>query len=155
MAELAQWECPTPSALQELGSALGALDLRGVCIGLLGDLGAGKTTFTQGLGHGLGVDAEITSPTFALMVEYDGRCPLLHVDAYRLSPGESAGIGLEEALENWPGVAVVEWAELVSGDLPIDCLFIKITIEPGARRVQAWTTAEALKPLLQDWRAAA
>jgi tRNA threonylcarbamoyladenosine biosynthesis protein TsaE len=152
MTELAEWKCGTPDALQALARALGTLHPRGVCIGLLGDLGAGKTTFTQGLGQGLGIGAEITSPTFALMVEYEAGCPLLHVDAYRLSPGESAGIGLEEALEDWPGVAVVEWADLVAEDLPIDCLFIRLTIEPDTRRVEAWTTSERLKPVLRRWR---
>ncbi len=154
MIERAEWKCGSPAALRELAQALATLDPRGVCIGLLGDLGAGKTTFAQGLGRGLGITREITSPTFALMVEYDAACPLLHVDAYRLGPGESAGIGLEEALETWDGVAVVEWADLVVDDLPGDCLFVRLTIGREARHVQAWTNSERLKPIVRRWRAA-
>ena len=85
MNQLVEWHCPSPESVQALGRALGEVCPFVVCVAL-GDLGAGKTTFTQGLGSGLGIHEDITSPTFALMVEYEADCSLLHVDAYRLAP---------------------------------------------------------------------
>ena len=153
MSDGYEWWCESPDDLQRLGHALGALQPMGVCIALLGDLGAGKTTFTQGLGLALGVSEEVTSPTFALMVEYDAPCPLVHVDAYRLAPGESEGIGLEETLEAWPGVAVVEWADLVLSDLPESCIFVRISIHDEGRLVEAWSAVGALDSWLRRWKA--
>ncbi|HCH65660.1 MAG: tRNA (adenosine(37)-N6)-threonylcarbamoyltransferase complex ATPase subunit type 1 TsaE [Deltaproteobacteria bacterium] len=151
MAHLAEWQCSRPESLQALGEALGRLAPAGVCVGLLGDLGAGKTTFTQGVGIGLGVAAEITSPTFALMVEYEAACPLVHVDAYRLRPGEAEGIGLEETLEDWSGLAIVEWADLVAEALPAACVFVQITIVPTGRLVKAWATTDRMISVLERW----
>ena len=153
MNQLVEWHCPSPESVQALGRALGELRPSGVCIALLGDLGAGKTTFTQGIGSGLGIHEDITSPTFALMVEYEADCPLQHVDAYRLSPGESESIGLEESLETWTGLSVVEWAALVPDALPAQCLFVQLTIVPDGRRVQAWASTSAMVALLNQWRA--
>ncbi|AIC95740.1 tRNA (adenosine(37)-N6)-threonylcarbamoyltransferase complex ATPase subunit type 1 TsaE [Shouchella lehensis] len=86
------------------------------CILLAGDLGAGKTHFVKGLGKGLGVDRMITSPTFTIIKEYEGRLPLYHMDVYRV--GEEADeLGLEEYLEG-SGVTVIEWAHLIQDLLP-------------------------------------
>ncbi len=80
-------------------------------IWLSGELGAGKTTFTQGLGHGLQVDAPIISPTFVLIREYRGRLPLYHIDLYRLDQrAEIENLGVRDYLGG-EGVCVVEWAE--------------------------------------------
>ena len=87
---------------------------------LSGDLGAGKTTFTQGLGRGLGVAAPINSPTFVLIREYAGRLPLYHIDLYRLGDArEVAALGLSDYLAG-DGVCVLEWAERMDarGELP-------------------------------------
>jgi len=88
-----------------------------------GDLGAGKTTFTQGFAKGLGVTRNVNSPTFTIMKVYTGRLPLYHMDVYRLEGGDD--IGLEEYL-NGGGVAVVEWSELISDVLPPERLAITI-----------------------------
>ncbi len=142
---------PSAEALQDLGRSLGRLQPEGLCLGLVGDLGAGKTTFTQGLGEGLGVQSDITSPTFGLMVEHEADCPLLHVDAYRLAPGEAEGIGLEETLEDWPGLSVVEWADLVMDELPVHTMFLRIRIVPGGRTVEVEGSSGRWEPILQRW----
>jgi len=79
---------------------------------LSGELGSGKTVLARGIGEGLGIDArEVQSPTFTLIREHQGSGGrLVHIDLYRLDPGETAALGLEELLAA-PGVKVVEWAE--------------------------------------------
>lgn len=99
-------------------------------ISLKGDLGAGKTTFTKGLAKGLGINEDVTSPTFTIMNEYLAQpLNLYHFDMYRLSDKEEAiNLGFEEYfdLKLLKGVAVVEWAENVEGLLPIKITEIEI-----------------------------
>jgi len=115
----------TRSAGIELGRLLGPGDM--VC--LYGELGAGKTTFVQGIALGLGVaDKYVTSPTFSLVNEYSGTLTLYHIDLYRLSsPEELEEVGFSE----YPGtgVAAVEWPELAGDMLPEDR--IEVTITPA------------------------
>jgi tRNA threonylcarbamoyladenosine biosynthesis protein TsaE len=102
-----------------LGQSLAAeLAPDGVLL-LSGDLGAGKTVLTQGLAEGLGIDPrEVQSPTFTLIREHEGPGGrLIHVDLYRLDPGETAALGIEELLAG-PGVKVVEWAERLPFEVP-------------------------------------
>ncbi|MBE7075402.1 MAG: tRNA (adenosine(37)-N6)-threonylcarbamoyltransferase complex ATPase subunit type 1 TsaE [Clostridiales bacterium] len=90
-------------------------------ISLKGDLGAGKTTFAKGFAKGLGINEVVTSPTFTIMNEYEGKMPLYHFDMYRLSSKEEAiNCGFEEYfdLTKLQGVVLVEWAENVEGLLP-------------------------------------
>ena len=91
-------------------------------ISLVGDLGAGKTTFTKGFAEGLGITDLVTSPTFTIMNDYtSGKMPLYHFDMYRLSSKEEAeelGFGEYFDLRKLNGVSVVEWAENVEGLLP-------------------------------------
>ena len=103
----------SPEETQSLGETWGKAASIGVVIGLTGDLGAGKTQFVKGVALGLGVKAQVHSPTFALLHEYrDGRLPLFHIDLYRLeSPAQIIGAGLEEYFYNPPGVTVIEWFE--------------------------------------------
>ena len=92
---------------------------------LTGPLGAGKTTLIQGLARGLDVPDEgaVTSPTFALVHQYSGRMPLVHIDAYRLSgAGDLQGIDAEDWLES-RGVVAVEWADRVAEGLPATALW--------------------------------
>jgi tRNA threonylcarbamoyladenosine biosynthesis protein TsaE len=94
-----------------LGRALGELLAAGDVIGLVGDLGAGKTCFTQGIARGLQVDAEyrMASPTFTLINEYPARVALFHIDLYRLGDvDEMYEVGILEAIGG-PQVCVVEW----------------------------------------------
>jgi tRNA threonylcarbamoyladenosine biosynthesis protein TsaE len=94
-----------------LGRALGELARAGDVILLEGELGAGKTAFTQGIGQGLGVAAAINSPTFTILKEYEGRLALYHFDLYRLDePDELYELGFEGYFSG-DGVCVVEWAE--------------------------------------------
>ncbi len=96
---------------QRLGMLLGSLAQAGDVILLDGDLGAGKTAFTQGIGRGLGIDSTINSPTFTILKEYQGRLPLYHFDLYRIDdPEEVASLGFDDYFDG-AGVCVVEWAE--------------------------------------------
>lgn len=103
------------SATQKLGNEF-SQDLQpGAVLLLQGDLGSGKTTFVQGLAAGLGIIDTIASPTFTLINEYlGGRCPLYHLDLYRLEPAEVAALQLEqywEGIEVEPGIVAIEWPE--------------------------------------------
>ena len=94
-----------------LGERFGRLLLPGDVVLLDGDLGAGKTVFTQGIGRGLGIAQTINSPTFTLLKEYEGRIPLYHFDLYRIDdPDELLALGFDRYFEG-DGVCVVEWAE--------------------------------------------
>ena len=95
-------------------------------IAMYGDLGAGKTAFVQGLARALGITAHITSPTFTIVNEYEGRVPLYHFDVYRISdPDEMYEIGYEEYVDT-DGICIVEWAELIEDLFPPR--YYKITI---------------------------
>ncbi len=112
----------TRALAQELASELSLGDL----LTLQGELGAGKTTFTQGLARGLGIEENATSPTFVLIVEHQGRVPLLHLDAYRLENRSGEPIcydalrdaGVLDLLERDDAVKVVEWPERIADCLP-------------------------------------
>ena len=96
---------------RRLGMALGRLLAPGDVVLLEGELGAGKTALTQGIGAGLGVQSVINSPTFTILKEYIGRLPLYHFDLYRIdSPEEVYALGFEDYFTG-DGVCVVEWAE--------------------------------------------
>lgn len=90
----------------------------GDVLALIGDLGAGKTCFVQGLAEGLQVTGPVSSPTFTLVNEYQGRLPLYHMDVYRLNdPEEALDFGLNEYLYG-QGVTVIEWADRLGDLLP-------------------------------------
>ena len=98
----------------------------GEFIAMYGDLGAGKTAFVQGLAKALGINNHITSPTFTIVNEYEGRLPLYHFDVYRIAdPDEMYEIGYDEYIYS-DGVCVVEWAELIEDLFPEK--YYKITI---------------------------
>ena len=146
---------PSPEEAVAFGRALGKLLRAGDVVALTGDLGAGKTTITQGIARGLEVDERyyITSPTFTLINEYPGRVTLYHLDLYRLSSGaDMEGLGLEEYLEAG-GVAVIEWADrLQPGVLPEIAVRLEVTFpDPGTREVVAVPVGEAGAGRLRDW----
>lgn len=92
---------------------------------LYGDLGAGKTAFVRGLARGLGASAdEVSSPTFTLVQEYQGRVTLYHVDLYRLDPAEIDDLGLDE-LVSGDGVVAIEWADRWRGR-PDDVIEVRL-----------------------------
>jgi len=112
----------TEAAGERLGRTLGA----GAVVALIGELGAGKTCFVQGLVRGLGATVRATSPTFVLVNQYQGRVVVYHVDAYRTdSMTELIDLGLLE-LMGGPGVTIIEWADKLRSLLPPDTIHVHI-----------------------------
>lgn len=105
----------------------------GMLITLSGDLGAGKTTFTKYLGAALGVKKTINSPTFTILKVYQGRCPLYHIDAYRLE-GCEQDLGFEEYYDG-DGICIVEWPMYVEEQLPKERLSIEIIFVKEEERI--------------------
>ncbi len=127
-------------ATRSLGIALAQSLNIGSIILLEGDLGAGKTTFVQGIGCGLGITESIVSPTFTLINEYaEGRLPLYHLDLYRLEPREVATLNLEtywEGVEVTPGIVAIEWAERMPYK-PDSYLNVRLTYgDEGSRQAE-------------------
>lgn len=110
------------------GKALGEKAVPGEIYTLVGDLGVGKTVFTQGFAAGLGIAEPVNSPTFTILQSYEeGRIPLHHFDVYRIGDVEEMEeIGYEDCFYG-EGVCLIEWADLIREILPEDC--IRITIE--------------------------
>ena len=103
---------------KEIGYKLGNLLTPGSVICLIGDLGAGKTTMTQSLAKALEVDDYITSPTFTIVNEYEGKMPLYHFDVYRIADLEEMDeIGYEDCFYG-DGVSLIEWSQLIEEILP-------------------------------------
>ncbi len=133
MAGPDNWEYHSrgPGETRELGGRLATVLRPGDVLLLVGELGAGKTCFVQGLARGLGVAEQVTSPTFTLLREYQGRLPLYHLDAYRLEgPGDLFDIGVEEYLEG-EGVLVVEWGDRARDFFSLDHLEIGFEFANG------------------------
>ena len=120
-----------------LGYRLSGINCSGldIVLSLQGDLGAGKTHFTKGIAKGLGIEDEITSPTFSIVHEFEGKTPLLHIDFYRLSEDELQSIDLEEIIESWKGWTVVEWGNLHAHILPQNHISVVISIEESNRTI--------------------
>lgn len=129
----------------------------GTVIALSGDLGAGKTTFTQGLLEGLGVEGPYTSPTFVLMKQYDVRhkrsedeyamnntdrnrtaelSRIYHADAYRINTQQMLAIGWEEWIEDASGVVIIEWPERIADIIPETAINISLEwIDESSRKI--------------------
>jgi tRNA threonylcarbamoyladenosine biosynthesis protein TsaE len=128
-------------ATTELGFRLGQLLTPGDVVVLTGELGAGKTTLAQGLARGLGVTGPVTSPTFTLIHEHQGRWPFYHLDAYRLEdPAAVCELGLEEYFYG-QGVTAIEWGERLGELLPSQHLRIELEYGPGGGRLATLTAA--------------
>lgn len=112
----------------QLGVELGKKACKGQVFTMVGDLGVGKTVFTQGLAEGLGITEPISSPTFTIVQEYDeGRLPFYHFDVYRIGDiSEMDEIGFEDYVYG-EGVSLIEWANLIEEILPENR--VDITIE--------------------------
>ena len=120
----------------ELGKKIGSLLQKGDIIAMQGTLAAGKTTITKGIAEALGVKDTITSPTFCLISEYEGKMPLYHMDVYRLDGAEDfANLGTEDMLYG-EGVSIIEWSEKIMEELPKKTIILKLTPhENGTRTI--------------------
>lgn len=146
---------PTTEATKQLASTLAPYLRSGDVILLKGDLGAGKTQFAQGLAAALGVCAQVTSPTFNILLEYhDGKLPLYHFDLYRLEEeAELDDVGYFEAVDgDGDGVSLVEWGDKFPACLPCDYLEVSITVDEQAhRRVRVHAYGSRSRQLLCVW----
>ena len=123
-----EWSAVSRSAdeTRAIGQSIGKAVEAGTLILLIGQLGAGKTTLTQGIATGLGVTAYTKSPSFVLVNEYEGRLPLFHMDLYRIDdPAEAWELGLDDYLGR-DGVLAIEWADRATSIFPADRLEIHI-----------------------------
>jgi len=123
------------------GNRLGKLLQGGEIIGLIGELGAGKTCFVRGLAKGLEVGGEawIRSPTFTLINEYQGRLPVYHIDLFRVgNRNELEGLNLREYLYS-DGVSVIEWFEYLPAKEVDEYLELRIAHADGSKRELAFT----------------
>ena len=116
----------SPEETIALGEEIAGLLHEGSVVALRGGLGSGKTCLTKGIARGLGVAEEITSPTYTIISEYQGRIPLYHIDAYRLN-GEDDFFALGgEELVYGNGISVIEWSELLPNAIPETAIGIEI-----------------------------
>ncbi len=141
------------SQTKEFGRAIGLASQAGDVVGLIGELGAGKTRLAKGVAAGLEVaeQGKVRSPTFVLIREHVGRLRLFHVDAYRLGGAEElASLGFEEILAQG-GLTVVEWADHVADGLPADRLSLQVSITgPNSRAISVSCGGPASRALLES-----
>jgi tRNA threonylcarbamoyladenosine biosynthesis protein TsaE len=137
------------------GGRLGRRLEGGEIIGLIGELGAGKTCFVRGVTQGLAVgrDAWIRSPTFTLINEYRGRLPVYHIDLYRIGSRDALeGLNLREYLYS-DGVSLIEWFEKLAGDEVDEYLEVKLAYASGAKRELTFTShGERYERIVEDLR---
>tara|TARA_B100001750_G_scaffold238608_1_gene245364 strand:+ start:321 stop:761 length:441 start_codon:yes stop_codon:yes gene_type:complete len=115
---------------RQFAESLSARDV----VALTGELGSGKTIFTQGIAAGLGVEDIVNSPTFKLIGEYDSTPPLYHFDFYRLELAEEAvALGIDYYFLG-EGICVVEWADIFPQLIPADAIRVSITAQRESRR---------------------
>lgn len=129
---------PSTEAMKEFGAMIGERLAGGECLELVGDVGAGKTTFTKGLALGLGIDEDVQSPSFTISRVYDARDGLRldHYDFYRLPDPGILEYEFAESIADDRVVTVVEWAEIIEGVLPPQRIRVTITaISDEAREV--------------------
>ncbi|MFH2009754.1 MAG: tRNA (adenosine(37)-N6)-threonylcarbamoyltransferase complex ATPase subunit type 1 TsaE [bacterium] len=157
-AKNTQWsvESGSPARTQRLAAGLGALLTGGEVVGLVGDLGSGKTCFAQGLARGLAVPPEeyVRSPTFALINVHAGRVPFYHVDLYRLEDAdESVYIGYDDLFDG-EGVIAVEWFDRFPELWPESFLRVSLSERgDGGREVTATSVGDRPEEILRRWRA--
>jgi tRNA threonylcarbamoyladenosine biosynthesis protein TsaE len=138
--------------MKQLGEKLGAFLVGGEVLELVGDVGAGKTTLTKGIGAGMKIDDDVQSPSFTISRVYDGRdeLQLAHYDFYRLHDAGIMADELHETIHDSKTVTIIEWAEIVTGVLPADRLSITITSPTETdRRVVLAAGGEKSKRLLE------
>ena len=135
---------------REIGFKLGKLLTPKSVVCLIGDLGAGKTTMTQSLAQSLEVDDYITSPTFTIVNEYEGKMPLYHFDVYRIgSSDEMYDIGFDEYI-NGDGVCIIEWANLIEDILPDEYLYIEMNYKESGREMILTPKGEKYEEIVKE-----
>jgi tRNA threonylcarbamoyladenosine biosynthesis protein TsaE len=123
----------------------------GLVVAFRGDLGAGKTVMAKGIGRGLGIEDEVTSPTFTVLSEYEGRLRLHHMDAYRLlGPEDFAEMGGEEILADPGGLSLIEWSERIAEALPSSTESIDLRVRADGSRL-ALVEGRALESIAVDF----
>ena len=154
------WASSCVEDTKQMAAQLAAFVQAGDCVELSGDLGAGKTQFVQGLAVGLGISAQVISPTFNILLTYpEGRVPLFHFDLYRLDDAlELEDIGFYDVLED-EGVVCIEWGDKFPEALPEDrlivCLHSKSTLDDAdVRIVSIDSTGERSRELRDRWEEA-
>lgn len=133
-----EWFCESVAETREAGRQIAGLLRGGEVLSLEGPLGAGKTTFVQGLAEGLGCRAdEVSSPTFTLVHEYpDGHLPFVHLDLYRLeSPEELAALGFDDLLSG-STIAAIEWGDKFPEALPPHTQRLVFSMDGDARKIR-------------------
>lgn len=118
----------------QLGRRIGSMLRPGAVIAMDGGLAAGKTTITKGIAEALGIADTITSPTFTLISEYEGRLPLYHMDVYRLDSCEDfINLGAEDLIYG-NGVSVIEWSERIRDELPPGAISLRLEVRDDGGR---------------------
>ncbi|MTI53457.1 tRNA (adenosine(37)-N6)-threonylcarbamoyltransferase complex ATPase subunit type 1 TsaE [Geosporobacter ferrireducens] len=141
-----------PKETDQIGYKLGTLLQKGDVVCLTGDLGAGKTTMTQAIARGLGVKEDVTSPTFALIHEYNGRMPVYHFDVYRIrNIEELEDLGYEEYFYG-QGVCIIEWASQIREVIPKEHLWIHIQqgVECDSREIRIEGTSARFDSIMEE-----
>lgn len=117
----------SPEETLELGEKIGKILKEGNIIALKGSLGAGKTALTKGIALSLDILEDVTSPTYNIICEYNGRIPLYHMDLYRISDYDEFEMLGVDHLVFGKGVTIIEWSERIIDELPEDIITITIT----------------------------
>ncbi len=154
MEQIGTHQSHSPEQTVEMGRLLGQLLAPGHVVGLVGELGAGKTCFVQGVSRGLEVDPRVyvSSPTFTLVNEYPGRLTLYHIDLYRLAdPDELVEIGLDDYYRG-DGACLVEWFDRFPEDVPPHHVELRFEVlDDSRRRLHVKATGEEHLALARRW----
>lgn len=127
-----------PKETQKLGMLLAEEIKDGRVVALSGELGSGKTTFTQGLLRGFGIKGPYTSPTFVIMKKYGKN--IFHIDAYRVEEQDILDLGWEEIIDEPRNIIIVEWADRIKKSIPRDSLWIKFEwLDKNSRKIKVST----------------
>ena len=135
-AALKELRLDSPESTFALGERIGRQAAAGTTIALRGGLGAGQTLLTKGIARGLDIEDEVTSPTYTIISEYEGRLRLHHIDAWRLLGAEDFdSIGGDDIVADPRGITVIEWSERIEGALPPDRITIELVLLDGDARM--------------------
>ena len=142
----------SPEETAHLAGTIGKIIREGTVICLDGELGVGKTLFVRALARTLGVESDVTSPTFNLMNMYEAACPIVHFDLYRItSEEELEDIGFFEYAEATEGIVLIEWAEKFPNAIPADHLSVRIdALDAEKRKFTFIAAGEKSEALLEE-----